>query len=78
MEGLPDLKGQKVVVAVENAYPPFNSIDEATRQQVSAGIMIRSPKFANESIVFPNSSKLPGMASSPPWQPENTIGWRMV
>ena len=34
MEGLPDLKGQKVVVAVENAYPPFNSIDEATGEGV--------------------------------------------
>jgi polar amino acid transport system substrate-binding protein len=34
MEGLPDLKGQKVVVAVENAYPPFNSIDEATGKGV--------------------------------------------
>ncbi len=34
MEGLPDLKGQKVVVAVENAYPPFNMIDEATGKGV--------------------------------------------
>jgi polar amino acid transport system substrate-binding protein len=34
MEGLPDLKGQTVVVAVENAYPPFNSIDEATGEGV--------------------------------------------
>jgi len=32
--GLPDLKGQKVVVAVENAYPPFNSIDEATGEGI--------------------------------------------
>ncbi len=31
-EGLPDLKGKKVVVAVENAYPPFNMIDEATNE----------------------------------------------
>lgn len=29
-EGMPDLGGRTVVVAVENAYPPFNSIDEAT------------------------------------------------
>lgn len=34
MEGLPDLKGQKVVVAVENAYVPFNSIDSATGEGV--------------------------------------------
>jgi polar amino acid transport system substrate-binding protein len=34
MEGLPDLNGKKVVVAVENAYPPFNSIEEATGQGV--------------------------------------------
>jgi len=34
MEGLPDLNGKKVVVAVENAYPPFNTIDEATNKGV--------------------------------------------
>ena len=28
--GLPDLGGKIIVVAVENAYPPFNSIDQAT------------------------------------------------
>jgi polar amino acid transport system substrate-binding protein len=28
--GMPDLGGKTVVVAVENAYPPFNFIDEAT------------------------------------------------
>jgi polar amino acid transport system substrate-binding protein len=28
--GMPDLGGETVVVAVENAYPPFNFIDEAT------------------------------------------------
>ncbi len=28
--GLPDLGGRTVTVAVENAYPPFNYIDEAT------------------------------------------------
>ncbi|HET7010832.1 MAG TPA: ABC transporter substrate-binding protein, partial [Anaerolineales bacterium] len=27
---LPDLGGQTITVAVENAYPPFNNIDEAT------------------------------------------------
>jgi polar amino acid transport system substrate-binding protein len=27
---LPDLEGREVVVAVENAYPPFNFIDEET------------------------------------------------
>ncbi len=32
--GLPDLKGKKITVAVENAYPPFNSIDEATGKGV--------------------------------------------
>ncbi len=32
--GLPDLGGKKVVVAVENAYPPFNMIDEATGKGV--------------------------------------------
>jgi len=31
---LPDLGGQTVTVAVENAYPPFNSIDEATNEAV--------------------------------------------
>ena len=30
--GMPDLGGKTVVVAVENAYPPFNFIDEATGQ----------------------------------------------
>ena len=30
--GLPDLGGKKIVVAVENAYPPFNFIDKATNQ----------------------------------------------
>ncbi|MFN3742043.1 MAG: transporter substrate-binding domain-containing protein, partial [Anaerolineales bacterium] len=29
---LPDLQGRKITVAVENAYPPFNFIDEATQQ----------------------------------------------
>ncbi len=28
--GLPDLGGRTITVAVENAYPPFNFIDEAT------------------------------------------------
>jgi polar amino acid transport system substrate-binding protein len=28
--GLPDLKGTTITVAVENAYPPFNSIDQST------------------------------------------------
>jgi polar amino acid transport system substrate-binding protein len=32
--GLPDLGGKVVTVAVENAYPPFNSIDENTNQGV--------------------------------------------
>lgn len=32
--GLPDLGGRTVTVAVENAYPPFNSIDEATGEAV--------------------------------------------
>lgn len=34
MEGLPDLGGRTIVVAVENAYPPFNMIDEATNEGV--------------------------------------------
>lgn len=29
-DGLPDLGGQTITVAVENAYPPFNFIDEET------------------------------------------------
>ncbi|HEY3312602.1 MAG TPA: transporter substrate-binding domain-containing protein [Anaerolineales bacterium] len=29
---LPDLGGKKVIVAVENAYPPFNFIDKSTNQ----------------------------------------------
>jgi len=33
-EGLPDLAGRTITVAVENAYPPFNSIDEASGQGV--------------------------------------------
>jgi len=32
--GLPDLGGQTVTVAVENAYPPFNNIDEASGEPV--------------------------------------------
>lgn len=32
--GLPDLGGRTVTVAVENAYPPFNRIDEATGEAV--------------------------------------------
>ncbi len=32
--GLPDLGGKTIVVAVENAYPPFNSIDQASGQGV--------------------------------------------
>jgi polar amino acid transport system substrate-binding protein len=34
MEGMPDLKGKTITVAVENAYPPFNMIDEASGQGV--------------------------------------------
>ncbi len=34
MAGLPDLNGRAVTVAVENAYPPFNMIDEATGEAV--------------------------------------------
>jgi polar amino acid transport system substrate-binding protein len=29
---LPDLGGKEIIVAVENAYPPFNFIDKATNQ----------------------------------------------
>jgi polar amino acid transport system substrate-binding protein len=32
--GLPDLKGKVIAVAVENAYPPFNSIDPTTNKGV--------------------------------------------
>lgn len=32
--GLPDLGGKTVVVAVENAYPPFNMIDEASGEGI--------------------------------------------
>ncbi|MCX8061089.1 MAG: transporter substrate-binding domain-containing protein [Anaerolineales bacterium] len=31
---LPDLGGRKITVAVENAYPPFNMIDQATGEGV--------------------------------------------
>lgn len=31
---LPNLGGMKIAVAVENAYPPFNTIDEATNEGV--------------------------------------------
>lgn len=31
---LPDLQGRTITVAVENAYPPFNKIDEASGQGV--------------------------------------------
>ncbi len=31
---LPDLGGRKIIVAVENAYPPFNSIDTTTNQGI--------------------------------------------
>ena len=32
--GLPDLGGKTIIVAVENAYPPFNMIDEQTGEGV--------------------------------------------
>lgn len=32
--GMPDLGGKTITVAVENAYPPFNMIDEATGEGV--------------------------------------------
>jgi polar amino acid transport system substrate-binding protein len=32
--GLPDLGGKTITVAVENAYPPFNSIDQASGKGV--------------------------------------------
>ena len=34
VEGLPDLEGRTITVAVENAYPPFNMIDEASGEGV--------------------------------------------
>ena len=34
LEGLPDLGGKTITVAVENAYPPFNYIDEGTGEGV--------------------------------------------
>jgi polar amino acid transport system substrate-binding protein len=34
MEGLPDLGGKVYTVAVENAYPPFNYIDEASGEAI--------------------------------------------
>ena len=34
LSGLPDLGGKTVTVAVENAYPPFNSIDATSGQGV--------------------------------------------
>ncbi len=34
MDGLVDLGGRTITVAVENAYPPFNSIDEASGEAV--------------------------------------------
>lgn len=34
MAGLPDLEGRAVIVAVENAYPPFNMIEEGTNEGV--------------------------------------------
>ncbi|MBU2609948.1 MAG: transporter substrate-binding domain-containing protein [Chloroflexi bacterium] len=34
LAGMPDLKGRTITVAVENAYPPFNMIDEATGEAV--------------------------------------------
>lgn len=33
-EGMPDLGGRTITVAVENAYPPFNMIDEASGEAV--------------------------------------------
>jgi len=32
--GMPDLGGKTITVAVENAYPPFNSIDQSSNQPV--------------------------------------------
>jgi len=34
MAGLPDLGGRTIVVAVENAYPPFNQIDAASGEGI--------------------------------------------
>jgi len=34
VSSMPDLGGKKITVAVENAYPPFNSIDQTTNQGV--------------------------------------------
>jgi polar amino acid transport system substrate-binding protein len=34
LAGLPDLGGKTITVAVENQYPPFNSIDSSTNQGV--------------------------------------------
>src|SRR5512136_698612 len=34
LAGMPDLGGKTITVAVENAYPPFNSIDEASGKGV--------------------------------------------
>lgn len=34
MAGLPDLDGRTIVVAVENAYPPFNQIDAASGEGI--------------------------------------------
>jgi polar amino acid transport system substrate-binding protein len=33
-EGLPDLEGREIIMAVENAYPPFNYIDEDTGEAI--------------------------------------------
>ncbi|MDX1379171.1 MAG: ABC transporter substrate-binding protein, partial [Anaerolineales bacterium] len=33
-DGLPDLGGREILIAVENAYNPFNFIDETTGEAV--------------------------------------------
>jgi len=74
--GLPDLGGKTLVVAVENAYPPFNMIDEASGEGV--GWDYDTVNEICESTACLSSKKPPGMASSPPCKPGNTTGWLMA
>ena len=52
MRGLPDLKGKTIAVAVENAYVPFNSIDETTGKGVGWDYDVGHRNLQTASIVF--------------------------
>ena len=57
-QALPDLKGQKVVVVTENAYPPLQFIDPKTGEQIGweYDAMNEIAKRLNFSVSYQNTS----------------------